>query len=287
MENMMKFADKRPMPLENPYKKPEEPRPSLEVYLQKCQESVEPVLIMDLDDYGITDLKKIPFRPEVMEVSLFDNQVFNPNDIAEVLMKLSNLRGLWLNENPVVGNCSNFEIIGDYFDKLEIFNSKLTAKAGEWAILFYARDQGVTSLEEIVHLDLSGKNLLMVDDLSFLLKMTNLKTLDIGDNVDMYKPREMLANEAKKRAEGSGNPDQFDFKENKHHRDVLLHNLPTVEHLICDLMLEAYILDTRPFRNYMPNLKTINKVPIEVKEMGERTAEKRVLEIMNKMWRFV
>jgi hypothetical protein len=52
-------------------------------------------------------------------------------------------------------------------------------------------------------------------------------------------------------------------------------------------MLEAYILDTRPFRNYMPNLKTINKVPIEVKEMGERTAEKRVLNIMSKMWRFV
>lgn len=127
----------------------------------------------------------------------------------------------------------------------------------------------------------------MVDDLSFLLKMTNLKTLDIGDNVDMYKPREMLANEAKKRAEEMGNPDQFDFKENKHHRDVLLHNLPTVEHLICDLMLEAYIIDTRPFRNYMPNLKTINKVPLEVKDMGERTAEKRVLNIMSKMWRFV
>ena len=33
------------------------------------------------------------------------------------------------------------------------------------------------------------------------------------------------------------------------------HNEDADEHLICDLMLEAYILDTRPFRNYMPNLK--------------------------------
>ena len=57
---------------------------------------------MDLDEYGIADLKKIPFRPEVEEVSLFDNQVFNPNDIAEVLMKMPNLKGLWLNDNPVV-----------------------------------------------------------------------------------------------------------------------------------------------------------------------------------------
>ena len=202
----MRFGDKRPMPVENPYKKPEEPRPSLEDYIKKCKESEEPVLCMDLDDYGITDLKTIPFREEVEEISLFDNKVFNPNDISDILMKLPNLKGLWLNDNPVVDNCSNFEIIGDFFEHLEIFNSKLTVKAGEWAMLFYARDSGAKTLEDIVSLDLSGKNLLMVDDLSFLLKMTNLKTLDIGDNVDMYKPREMLEMEAKKRAEGSADP---------------------------------------------------------------------------------
>jgi len=154
-------------------------------------------------------------------------------------------------------------------------------------MLFYARESGAKTLEEITSLNLSGKNLLTVEDLSFLKKMTNLKFLDISDNVDMYKPREMLEMEAKKRAEGSADPTQFDFKDNKHHRDVLLHNLPTVEHLICDIMLEAYILDTRPFRKYMPNLKTINRVPIEIKDLAERTMEKRILDTMNKMWRYV
>jgi len=86
-------------------------------------ESSEPVFAYDLDEYGITDLKTIPFREEVEEISLFDNEIFNPNNIAEVLMKLPNLKGLWLNDNPVVQNCSNFDIIGDYFPKLEIFNS--------------------------------------------------------------------------------------------------------------------------------------------------------------------
>lgn len=107
-------------------------------------------------------------------------------------MKLPNLKALWLNENPVEKNCANFNIIGDHFDKLEIFNSQLTTKAGEWAMLFYAKDSGAKKLEDITKLDLSGKNLLAVDDISFLKQMTNLRHLDISDNIDMYKPKEML-----------------------------------------------------------------------------------------------
>ena len=62
-------------------------------------------------------------------------------------MTLPNLKACWLNENPVASNCSNFNVIGNHFDKLEIFNSQLTSKAGEWAMLFYARDSGAKSLE--------------------------------------------------------------------------------------------------------------------------------------------
>jgi len=126
-------------------------------------------------------------------------------------MKLPNLKGCWLNSNPVESNCSNFDIIGDYFDKLEIFNSRLTSKAGEWAMLFYARDQGAKTLEDIISLDLSGKNLLQLDDLSFLKKMTNLKYLDIGNNINMYKTEAMLEAEAKNKADGKA----FEFLTNK------------------------------------------------------------------------
>ena len=70
-------------------------------------------------------------------------------------------------------------------------------------MLFYARDTGAKTMEEITYLDLAGKNLLTVDNLDFLKKMTNLKVLDIGDNVDMYKTTEMLAAEAKEAASGS------------------------------------------------------------------------------------
>jgi len=190
-------------------------------------------------------------------------------------MKLPNLKACWLNDNPVMTNCTNFNIIGDHFDKLEIFNSSLTCKAGEWAMLYYARDQGAKTLEEIETLDLSGKNLMVCDDISFLEKMTNLKVLDISDNVDMYKPKEMLQAEAEQKAQGSGQA--FDFLENKHGRDDILKRLPSLEHLVCDIILEAYILDTREHRGFLPNLKTINRVPITVKDLGERTKEKQVL----------
>ena len=165
MANMMRYPSKRDLPAENPYTKP---KPTLEEYLKQIQETDEPTLAYELDEYEIKDLKAITFKPEVEEISLWGNEIFTPKDITEVLMTLPNLRALWLNDNPVQKNCSNFNVIGDHFDKLEIFNSALTAKAGEWAMLFYARDTGAKTLEEIESLTLSGKNLLTVDDLSFL-----------------------------------------------------------------------------------------------------------------------
>ena len=282
LEGLMKYSEKRELPGEDPYAKK---RPTLEEYLKMQAESTEPVLEYDLDDYDIKSLKGITFRPEVEQISLWNNQILDPNDVTKVLMALPNLRAVWLNNNPVCTNCSNFNVVGDHFDKLEIFNSQLTCKAGEWAMLFYAKESGAKTLQEITSLGLAGKNTLLISDLSFFKQMTNLKKLDISDNVDMYKPKEMLAEEARKLAEGSGQ--DFDFMENKHCRDALLECLPALTDLTCDLMLEMYIVDTIGHRDYLPNLKTINRVSVKVTDLGERTKEKKVLELMDKMWRYV
>lgn len=283
LDNIMRFPEKRDLPIEggNPYAKK---RPALEEYLQQLEAQTEPVLEYDLDEYGIKSLKEIKFREEVEEISLWGNEILNPNDIATILMKLPNLKALWLNGNPVETNCSNFNIIGDHFDKLEIFNSQLTVKAGEWAMLFYARESGAKKLEDIKALDLKGKNLLAVDDISFLKRMTSLRVLDISDNLDMYKPKAMREQEAMQAAAGSGQ--SFEFRENKHERDFFLEHLDSVEHLICDIMLEAYILEMRPKRNYLPNLKTINRVSIAEADLGKRTVEKKVLGQIDNLWRY-
>ena len=155
-------------------------------------------------------------------------------------------------------------------------------------MLFYARDSGFKTLEEITTLNLQGKNLLTLNNLDFLKKLTNLRHLDISENIDMYKPYEMLRAEAIKAAEGSNvDPETVDFITNIQHRDVLLHNIPSVEHLVCDIMLEAYIGDTRPHRHFLPKLQSINRLPLAPIDLGLRRTEKRILEIMDKMWAFV
>jgi hypothetical protein len=52
-------------------------------------------------------------------------------------------------------------------------------------------------------------------------------------------------------------------------------------------MLEAYIIDTREHRKYLPKLKTINRVPIEIKELDKRTKEKTILKIMDNIWKYI
>lgn len=96
--------------------------------------------VFDLDNLKITTLKNMHQFPETAEqISLFGNEIENPNDIAEVLVPLPNLKALWLNGNPVVESCSNFSTIADTMPKLEILNSQLTNKAGEWAFSFYGK----------------------------------------------------------------------------------------------------------------------------------------------------
>jgi len=106
------------------------------------------------------------------------------------------LKALWLNDNPVVKNCDNFSTIGNSFPKLEILNGELTSRAGEWAICYLARGTGAGELDKITYLNARGKNLLTVTELGFVKQMRSLVTLDISDNMNMYKTNEMLLAEA-------------------------------------------------------------------------------------------
>ena len=105
LENIFKKGTKLEMPGESPYVKK---RPTLAEVLKQYEESKEPVLAYDLDEYDIETLTDIKFREEVEEISLWGNKILDPNNITEILMKLPNLKALWLNDNPVESNCANF-----------------------------------------------------------------------------------------------------------------------------------------------------------------------------------
>ena len=169
----------------------------------------------DLDNCGITSLRSLPQFPETTEqISLFGNEIENPNDIAEIMVPLPNLRAVWLNGNPVVDTCSNFSMIGSLMPKLEILNSQLTNKAGEWAMLFYAKEQtGATSLETVDRLDLSSKGILYMASVEIFGRMTNLKKLDITDHPEFFMTAAQRAQMESDALEGIGSKENVNFTE--------------------------------------------------------------------------
>lgn len=150
--------------------------------------------LFEMDDCGIDSLVPFEFPETTEEISLFCNDIHNPNDIVNLLVPLPNLRALWLNGNPVVDACSNFDTISQLMPKLEICNSKLTDKAGEWAMLFYVRDQGVTHLEDIKSIDLTGKGVLHLQSTQVFEQMKNLEKLNISLHPEFfYTPEKVEA----------------------------------------------------------------------------------------------
>lgn len=283
LDPMFKGFTKSSLPGANPYEKPQ---PPLEEYLRQVEESEEPVLEYNLDGYGLKSLKDIKFRPEVEQISLFDNELEDPAEI-QALAALPNLKGLWLNDSPIVEYCPNFNVIGESFPKLEILNSQFTSKAGEWAIMLYAKDTGATCLEEIETLDIRGKNLLFIEDWSFLKRMTNLKRLDVAENVDMFLTKKMMEEEARYEASKLGK-EMIDYMPNRHTREELLDHLPNLEYLTCDNILEAQICLDRPKSEgkMLPKIKTINRVPITNTNAVDRVKQKQIKDLYDSAWKF-
>ena len=154
----------------------------------------------ELADRKIPSIKALPNQgvfPEYVEtIDLMDNEIRDPNEVANNLVELPNLKALWLNRCPVVDACSNFEKIADLMPALEIINSQFTAKSGEWAIKFYGREGGAQTLEDIVNLDLSGKKIMHMKSAEVFGKLTNLKKLDISDHEEFF-----MSEEAKEKEE--------------------------------------------------------------------------------------
>lgn len=52
-------------------------------------------------------------------------------------------------------------------------------------------------------------------------------------------------------------------------------------------MLEVYIAENRPEKKFLPNLKTINRVSVDIVNLGERTKKKELLKLMDLVWRYI
>jgi len=141
---------------------------------------------------GIESLKDIVWPEQMEELNLMNNGVYNPNDIATGITPLTKMKAMWFQGNPVAEQCSNFEAIAESMPTLEIINSKFTNVAGEWAILFYARDQGAKTLEEIETLSLAGRGLTYIKDMTVIDRLSGLKRLDLTDHPEFFMCQEKV-----------------------------------------------------------------------------------------------
>jgi Leucine-rich repeat (LRR) protein len=73
---------------------------------------------IDLEDMGVSLLDNVPLSDNLETLNLFNNEIDNPGQVTSRLMELPNLKALWLNGNPVVSTCANFNTIGEYFPAL-------------------------------------------------------------------------------------------------------------------------------------------------------------------------
>ena len=70
-------------------------------------------------------------------------------------------------------------------------------------MLFYAKDQHVTTIEEIRSLDLSGKGILHINDIEIFEKMVSLESINISDHPEFFKSEGEIEEEESKMKEGS------------------------------------------------------------------------------------
>lgn len=183
-------------------------------------------------------------------------------------------------------NCVNFNQIGELFPELEIINSKFTARAGTWSLLFYAKDQQVTKVEDIRSLDLSGKGLLFMTDISIFEKCLSLTTLNISDHPEFLMTEEQFQEEEAKMKEGSPDQQEIEFGKRLHHIDQLLFTFNAVKNLTCDDDLEEYILKNRPEKGFLPALRTINDVSVSITDEAERVKERNIRKVMRELWKY-
>ncbi|XP_004488089.1 uncharacterized protein [Cicer arietinum] len=126
---------------------------------------------LDIDDDMLLSLDLSTRFPDLVALSLFGNKLTSAELIVQEVIKFKNLKGLWLNNNPVLKNRDGelAGIILKELPELEIYNSTFTSNFGEWALGFcagiYGKDnpakagQADSPVLSVSSLDLSNRNI--------------------------------------------------------------------------------------------------------------------------------
>lgn len=97
-----------------------------------------------IDDETLLSLDLSSKFPDLVGLSLCGNKLENVETVVREVTKLKNLRGLWLNNNPVLKKCDSGmeKAILEGCPKLEIYNSRFTHNYDLWALRFCGAKYG-------------------------------------------------------------------------------------------------------------------------------------------------
>lgn len=92
--------------------------------------------VQEFENLEIKDPTSVDIKEDCITLSFYSNQIENLEDITKILKKLTKIKALWLNDNPIEQNEELIATIEKDFPNIEILNSKFTSNAGEWAFKF-------------------------------------------------------------------------------------------------------------------------------------------------------
>ncbi|KAL9314621.1 hypothetical protein ACSQ67_020073 [Phaseolus vulgaris] len=161
---------------------------------------------LNIDDAMLVSLA-LPTRfPDLVALSLLGNKLNSAEVVVQEVIKFKHLKGIWLNNNPVLKNCDGKleGVILKELPELEIYNSSFTSNFGEWALGFCAgiygkdnpvnADQAHTSLHTVSSLDLSNRNIHNLKNKAFTpICLPSLTYLNIqGNPLDQNSVSDLL-----------------------------------------------------------------------------------------------
>ncbi|XP_055824676.1 uncharacterized protein LOC129893206 isoform X2 [Solanum dulcamara] len=148
---------------------------------------------LDIDDDMLVSLDLPSKFPNLLALSLCGNNLRDVEVVSKEVTRLSNLKALWLNNNPILEHSNSEAAIIQVCPGLEICNSKFTSNYGEWALGFcggiYDKDnagcdhQRDHPLESVTSLDLSDRSIRNLMNKAFNPdEITSLSYLNLRGN---------------------------------------------------------------------------------------------------------
>ena len=118
---------------------------------------------LELDELEITSLAPLdlPHKfPNLETLSLWGNQLSDPNDLLTTISSLSQLKALWINGNPLIEDeQQQAQLISTIIStkpSIEILNSVFTPNYTKWALSYISKSIDDSS---VVYMDLSDRSL--------------------------------------------------------------------------------------------------------------------------------